>query len=30
MYEDLEEAMGGRGSKIKIAWPMVLILATKK
>jgi len=30
MYEELEEAMGGRGSKTKIAWPVVLILATKK
>ena len=30
MYRDLEEAMGGRGSKTKISWPVVLLLATRK
>lgn len=30
MYEALEEAMGGKGSKVTIAWPVILLLATKK
>ena len=30
MYEKLEAAMGGKGSTVKIAWPVVLLLATKK
>lgn len=30
MYKDLEEAMGGTGSKTKISWPVVLLLATRK
>ncbi|KAK3178569.1 hypothetical protein OEA41_000706 [Lepraria neglecta] len=30
MYEELEAAMGGKGSTVKIAWPVVLLLATKK
>lgn len=30
MYKELESAMGGKGKKRKIAWPVVLILATKK
>ena len=30
MYEELETAMGGKGSKTKIAWPVVLLLATRK
>ena len=30
MYEELETAMGGKGSRTKIAWPAVLLLATRK
>ena len=30
MYKELEEAMGGAGSKTKIGWPVVLLLATRK
>lgn len=30
MYKELEEAMGGQGSKTKIAWPVALVLATRK
>lgn len=30
MYKELEEAMGGVGSKTKITWPVALLLATKK
>ena len=30
MYKELEEAMGGEGSKTKIGWPVVLLLATRK
>ncbi len=30
MYEELETAMGGKGSTTKIAWPMVLFLATRR
>lgn len=30
MYKELEEAMGGQGSKTKIGWPVVLLLATRK
>ena len=30
MYEELETAMGGKGSKTKIAWPVVLLLATRR
>lgn len=30
MYKELEEAMGGTGSKTTIAWPVVLLLATRK
>ena len=29
MFEELEQAMGGKGSKTKIAWPVALLLATK-
>ena len=30
MYEELERAMGGPGSKTKIGWPVALLLATKR
>lgn len=30
IFEDLEVAMGGKGSKVTIAWPVVLLLATRK
>ena len=30
MYKELEAAMGGEGSKTKISWPVVLLLATRK
>ena len=30
MYQKLEETMGGPGSKTKISWPVVLLLATRK
>lgn len=30
MFKELEEAMGGPGSKTKIGWPVVLLLATRK
>lgn len=30
MFEDLEAAMGGKGSKVRISWPVVLLLATRK
>ncbi len=30
MYKELEAAMGGQGSKTKIGWPVVLLLATRK
>ena len=30
MYKELEQAMGGEGSKTKIGWPVVLLLATRK
>lgn len=30
MYKELEEAMGGAGSKTRISWPVVLLLATRK
>lgn len=30
MFDDLEDAMGGKGSKVRIAWPVVLLLATRK
>jgi ubiquinone/menaquinone biosynthesis C-methylase UbiE len=30
MYEELEVSMGGKGSTVKIAWPVVLLLATKR
>ena len=30
MYEELETAMGGKGSKTKIAWPVVLLFATRR
>ena len=30
MFEDLEAAMGGKGSKVSIAWPVVLLLATRR
>ena len=30
MYKELEEAMGGQGSKTRISWPVVLLLATRK
>ncbi|KAI9687410.1 MAG: hypothetical protein M1820_010464 [Bogoriella megaspora] len=29
-YDELERAMGGQGASMKISWPVVLILATKK
>lgn len=29
MYKELEMAMGGEGSKTKISWPVVLLLATR-
>ena len=30
MYEELETAMGGKGSRTTIAWPVVLLLATRR
>ena len=30
LFSELEEAMGGRGSKTKISWPVVLVLASRK
>ena len=30
LYEELEVAMGGEGNTVKIAWPVVLLLATKR
>ncbi|MCJ1458326.1 hypothetical protein MMC28_008697 [Mycoblastus sanguinarius] len=30
LYEELEAAMGGKGSKRKITWPVILMLATRK
>ena len=30
MYEDLETAMGGKTGKVKIGWPVSLLLATRK
>lgn len=29
-YAELEKAMGGKGAKKSIAWPVVLLLATKR
>ena len=29
-YEELEEAMGGKASRIRVTWPVTLIMATKK
>ena len=30
MYKEMEQAMGGPGSKTKISWPVALLLATRK
>ena len=30
MYKELEQVMGGPGSKTKIGWPVVLLLATRR
>ncbi len=30
MFEDLEAAMGGKRSTVRIAWPVVLLLVTRK
>ena len=30
MYKELEQVMGGAGSKTKIGWPVVLLLATRR
>ena len=30
MYKEMEAAMGGEGSKVKISWPVVLLLATRR
>ena len=30
MYKELEQAMGGPGSKTKIGWPVALLLATRR
>lgn len=29
-YNELGEAMGGKGTKRKIAWPVVLLLASRR
>lgn len=29
LWVDLEKAMGGPGKKVKIGWPVVLLLGTK-
>ena len=30
MYEDLEATMGGKSGKVKVSWPVALLLATRK
>ena len=30
LYDDLEEAIGGPGATVKLTWPVVLLLATRK